>query len=107
MKAEPLALRAGEQALWDGRFRVSLPKAPRGQRLAVRALGQAGLAQLVAHDIVIPKAPKPALLALPGLWREGALVAAPHLGTLDPRIACHAALRRPAAFPSQALAGKA
>jgi tRNA(Ile)-lysidine synthase len=107
MKAEPLALRAGEQALWDGRFRVSLPKAPRGQRLVVRALGQAGLAQLAAHDIVIPKAPKSALLALPGLWREGALVAAPHLGTLDPRIACHAALRRPAAFPSRTQAGKA
>lgn len=99
LKAVPVTLGPAEEGLWDGRFNVALAKAPRGRRLAVRALGQAGVATLAAHDIVIPKAPKMALFALPALWRDGKLVAAPHLGTLDPRIVCHARLRRPPVWP--------
>lgn len=98
LKAEPLSLRAREEGLWDGRYHVALLKAPRGERLAVHALGQAGLAALAAHDIAIPEVPKTALFALPGLWRGGALAAAPHLGTLDPRIVAHASLRRRSGF---------
>lgn len=93
-KAASLSLGQGEDGLWDGRFQVALEKAPRGRRLSVRALGQAGLARLAAHDIVIPKVPKMTLFALPAFWRDDTLVAAPHLGTLDPGIVCHASLRR-------------
>lgn len=107
LRAEPLSLRAKEEGLWDGRFHLALLKAPRGQRLAVHALGQAGLAALAAHDIAAPKVPKTALFALPGLWRDGALVAAPHLGTLDPRIVCHASFRHLAGLWLRGSAGKA
>lgn len=106
-RAESLELGPGARVHWDGRFHVVLAKAPRGQRFAVRALGQAGLAQLAAHDIVFPKVPKTAFFALPGLWREGRLVAAPHLGTLDPKIVCHASLRRGAGFWPRGSAGNA
>lgn len=106
LKAAPLSLRAKEEGLWDGRFHLALLKAPRGERLTVQALGQAGLATLAAHDTVIPKLPKTALFALPALWRDGALVAAPHLGTLDPRIICHA-VHRPSGFWSQKRLGDA
>lgn len=106
-RAEPLELGPGERAHWDGRFHVVLAKAPRGQRFAVRALGQAGLAALAAHDIVIPKVPKTVLFALPGLWRDGRLLAAPHLGTLDPKIVCHVSLSRGASLWSRRSAGKA
>ena len=37
---------------------------------------------------------------------DGALVAAPHLGTLDPRIICHA-VHRPSGFWSQKRPGDA
>jgi len=95
-RAAPLALGRAEEGLWDGRIFVAVLKAPRGPRLAVRALGQAGLARLAACNVAIPAEPKTALFALPGLWRGDMLVAAPHLGTLDPRIVAHASCRRQA-----------
>lgn len=102
-KAEPLALKAGEEGLWDGRFAVAVSKAPRGSRFSVKPLGQAGVSLLRSQGIAMPAVPKPVLFSLPGLWRNDALTAAPHLGTLDPRIASRASLRRRAGlWPSNA-----
>ncbi len=106
-RAAPLSLGQGEEGLWDGRFQVALEKAPRGGRLSVRALGQAGLSQLAAHDIVIPKVPKTTLFVLPAIWRGDKLMAAPHLGTLEPGIVAHAALRRRAGVWERKSPGKA
>ena len=93
VRAAPLTLGAGEKGCWDGRFDVAVSKAPRGQRLAVRALGQEGLARLTAGEIALPALPKTVLFALPALWRGDDLLAAPHLGTLDPKLSATVTLR--------------
>jgi len=92
--ATPLLLRQGEEGVWDGRFRLRLDKAPRGLRFEVRALGSEGLAALRAAETGLPEVPSALLQALPGLWDEGGLAAAPHLGTLRPGVEAHVALRR-------------
>ncbi|WP_407949255.1 tRNA lysidine(34) synthetase TilS [Parvibaculum sp.] len=92
--AAPLLLRQGEEGVWDGRFRLRLDKAPRGRRFEVRALGSEGLAALRAAETGLPEVPSALLQALPGLWDEGRLVAAPHLGTLRHGVQVHVALRR-------------
>lgn len=97
-KAAVLTLGAGERGCWDGRFNVAVSKAPRGQRLAVRALGQDGLACLAACDIALPAMSKSVLFALPSLWRGGDLVTVPHLGTLDPKVAATVTLRSRTGF---------
>lgn len=72
-----LACPAGQD--WDGRWRAAGPGEAR-----IRALGQAGLAQLSqqARGGLHPhwretEIPEPLLRGLPGLWRDGRLVAAP------------------------------
>lgn len=72
-----LACPAGQ--VWDGRWRAAGPGSAE-----IRALGQAGLAQLSqqARDGLHPHwrntgIPEPLLRGLPGLWRDGRLVAAP------------------------------
>jgi len=72
-----LACPAGQ--VWDGRWRAAGPG-----EAGIRALGQAGLAQLSqqARGGLHPHwretgIPEPLLQGLPGLWREGRLVAAP------------------------------
>ena len=92
--ARPLQLKQGEEGVWDGRFRVRLDKAPRGRRFEVRALGSEGLAALRAAKSGLPVVPSAVLQALPGLWEQGRLAAAPHLGTLRPGVQVHVALRR-------------
>lgn len=92
--ATPLLLKQGEEGVWDGRFRLRLDKAPRGRRFEVRALGSEGLAALRAAETGLPEVPSALLQALPGLWDEGGLAAAPHLGTLRPGVQMHVALRR-------------
>lgn len=92
--ATPLLLKQGEEGVWDGRFRLRLDKAPRGRRFEVRALGSEGLAALRAAETGLPEVPSALLQALPGLWDEGGLAAAPHLGTLRPGVQVHVALRR-------------
>lgn len=85
LHAPPLILRPGESGVWDGRFAVSLVKAPRGAgALEVRALGAEGLARLKASGAALPEAPKALLPALPALWKGTVLVAAPHFGTVAP-----------------------
>lgn len=93
-KAAPLVLKAGGGGLWDGRFNVRLLKARRGAQYELGALGPAGLAALKEAGIVLPEGQRAALLALPGLWREGRLAGAPHLGTLEPAVLAQASFRR-------------
>ena len=73
-----LALAPGEQALWDGRFWVAVgPKL--GFPVAVRALGQAGLAALRRQVLLPGGVPSGTLRALPGFWKEADLFAVPSL----------------------------
>ncbi|ABS63739.1 tRNA(Ile)-lysidine synthetase [Parvibaculum lavamentivorans DS-1] len=89
-KSPAIILKAGEEGLWDRRFDIRLKKAPRGAVYEVRALGSNGLAALKAAGIPLPKGQRSILLPLPGLWREGRLAIAPHLGTLDPAVQAEA-----------------
>lgn len=93
-KAAPLELRTGGEGVWDGRFRLKLVKAPRGQRYEVRALGAEGLSALRAAKLALPQLPSAVLQALPGVWLGEKLVCAPHLGTLQPGIAADVSLGR-------------
>lgn len=99
--AAPLLLGQGEEGVWDGRFRIRLDKAPRGQRFEVRMLGLAGLTVLRAAGAGLPGVPGAILQGLPGLWLQGRLAAAPHLGTLTRGVEAHVALRR-ALWPNPA-----
>jgi tRNA(Ile)-lysidine synthase len=60
--------------VWDGRWRITGPQI---KGLQVRALGAAGLAQ--CPDWRAAGLPHASALALPGVWRDAALVAAPVL----------------------------
>lgn len=70
---EALPLAPGEEACWDGRFRV---RSPAGMRtvLMVRALGAHGRRELGAQGE--GNWPRPAVETVPSLWREDCLVAA-------------------------------
>jgi tRNA(Ile)-lysidine synthase len=73
-------LRPGETALWDGRFAVSYRTGP--GPLVVGRLGEAGWAALprpVRERLRTLGLPRPAIAALPGLWRDAALAACPLL----------------------------
>lgn len=80
-KAASLILAPGQEGLWDGRFHIRLLKAPRRARIEVRALAQEGLAALHAREVRLPPVPSAILQALPGLWKDGECVAAPHFET--------------------------
>jgi tRNA(Ile)-lysidine synthase len=67
-----LTLAPGEQALWDGRFRVGVTRASPGA-LVVKALGAA------ARDVPAARLPLSVRRTLPSFWRGGALVAVPSL----------------------------
>ena len=91
LPAEPLTLKPGGQAVWDGRFRVMRPKKLVAGE--VRALGADGLKLAVSLARENPQAygcdlphqvPRPVLHALPAYWREGGLLAQPHLGFFAP-----------------------
>lgn len=102
-RAPSFALKAGEEGRCDGRFDIRVGKAPRGASLEVRALGEEGLAALRASGVALPAVPSAILQALPGLWRDGKLVAAPHLGTLGRGVDAAVSLRRmPWLVPSKA-----
>jgi tRNA(Ile)-lysidine synthase len=73
-----LALAPGQSALWDGRFQVSVAADFAGGAIEVRALGEAGLAEL--SRLAAPASAPPRAAALvPSLWREARLVAVPTL----------------------------
>ncbi len=93
-QAPSLWLRVGEEGVWDGRFRLSLTRAPRNLRFEVRALGPEGLSDLRARKAALPQMPSAVLHALPGLWQGRKLIGAPHLETFGRDIELHVSLRR-------------
>jgi tRNA(Ile)-lysidine synthase len=69
-------VRGDPAALWDGRWRLHGPAAPKGAWIA--ALGAAGLRLCPAWRAAgLPRASQ---LAAPALWHEGGLLAAPSAG---------------------------
>ena len=81
-RTEALALRAGERAVWDGRFRLRLGRggAPRAG-LSVGALGEAGWSFLLRAMPALGHTPLPAAVrpALPALFGLEGVIAVPHL----------------------------
>jgi len=76
-------LAPGTRTLWDGRFDVTVPPEFSSQpRLTIARLGEAGLRELgrLGHAQAGYGIPEPARKALPALWQEDRLLAAPHLG---------------------------
>ncbi len=77
--APPIRLEPGGVAIWDGRFRVRLAAGVRGGEIG--PLGAAGLNRLrAAEGFNAANVPPSARSALPGFFRAGEAVAAPHLG---------------------------
>ena len=72
-----LVLGPGSDAMWDGRFRVSVSEEFRGE-LQVRALEAEGLAELRRRD-ACPQ-PSRRLRLAPSFWRGGELCAVPCAG---------------------------
>ena len=76
------ATRPGNEAmLWDGRFKVSLgASASNDEELEVRALAEAGLAQIPKEydgfSAAWKEAPREARLTTPALWKDNTLIAA-------------------------------
>ncbi len=62
---------AGASLLWDGRFRIVIPRLP--GMLKIGALGRS------TERLRSPDVERSALLALPGLYQDGTLVAAPRI----------------------------
>ncbi len=96
--APPVALVAGEDLVWDGRFRVEVaPDAPSGLFLgALGAMGWRRLCERAGRDrlIQLPACVRP---TLPALFGEDGVSAVPHLGYN--RGEAGAALRHLAAAP--------
>ena len=79
-EAATLSISPGETRLWDGRFWISADRQAPAHAL-IRPLGEDGVARLgmaVRHD-----QPRPALLAMPGVYCAGTLIAAPPLMLQD------------------------
>ncbi len=81
-----IALSPGAYSIWDKRFQVRLGESgdPRGMTwCTVRQVGNEGLLQLRG---ALPKKLPPRIICqtIPGFWRGQKLMAAPHLGFLDP-----------------------
>lgn len=71
-----VAVAAGFEGIWDGRFRVVVAGGG-ASGLVLGALGEAGRRQLAAHA---PRGMPRAIAALPALRRGGAILACPGLG---------------------------
>src|SRR5690606_6713696 len=93
---EPRAIRderplePGAALLWDGRFRIELHGA--APALVVRPLQRAGPGELRALERPsgARELPAPVRPGLPSLWRDGALVAVPHLEASSPAVMANA-----------------
>src|SRR5690606_17171248 len=91
---EERAISAGGRLRWDGRFLISIGRGgdiqARAQRaengLLLRRLGPDGWAQIVATARWLrgTPVPPPVRPTLPALWRDGKVLAVPHLGYRDP-----------------------
>ncbi len=107
---ERLVVHVPGEAIWDGRFRLSLRSAGSGRRatLVVAALGQDGWSKLAERRSEFRKITIPGRVrhGLPALWLNGRLVGVPHLGyraratSATPEIRCEARF-----WPRQSLAG--
>ena len=73
-----LALAAGQEALWDGRFLVRA--AGDVASVEVRALGPDGVRAAAAAGAACPAAPPGVLEHVPAFYRDGLLIAVPSLG---------------------------
>ena len=84
---EVTPLLSGAPVLWDNRFRVEI--AGDVPALEVRALARTGARRLDAAFASAPARclPGPVRPGLPSVWRAEELVAVPHLGLLQPRLA--------------------
>ncbi len=76
---ETLTLKAGETALWDGRFEMHLKKRAKSGRL--KALGENGWQMLCTEHPELKESPipYPAKLSLPALFRGDKVAEVPHL----------------------------
>jgi tRNA(Ile)-lysidine synthase len=74
-----LTLWPGDNALWDGRFRVSVAPAFAGGPVQVRALGEAALRDLRNRAGIDKATPARAAALVPSFWLAGRLVAVPSL----------------------------
>lgn len=89
---EPIALKPGVAALWDGRFEVHVKKGRdvAAKDLSVAPLGRAGYAEIKRQASenknnsdgkgALPALPARIRQTLPALWRGDELLGAPHLG---------------------------
>lgn len=78
-----ISLSPGETRCWDNRFQVRLRNDVTVQNEAVftvRAIGKAGLFQIADGNPM----PRIACYVVPGLWLGERLLAAPHMGFVDP-----------------------
>jgi len=78
-----LEARPGTSALWDGRFTVTVsPGLSPNSGLTIARLGEHGIRQLgrLGHPQAAFGIPEPARKALPALWQDDRLLAAPFLG---------------------------
>lgn len=93
---ETIKLAPGEQRVWDNRFMVSL-SSPAPALVQVAALGAANIESLEQPATFTTDVPgwHDALPSLPAFWRDGDVVAVPHLDTLRAeRLGCRARFRR-------------
>ncbi len=80
---EPLphiALSPGEQARWDGRFRVKAEAELQAGPVEVRPLGSAALTELRRQGALATRVRAGAAALVPSFWRGQALLAVPPLG---------------------------
>jgi tRNA(Ile)-lysidine synthase len=74
-----LTLMPGNEAWWDGRFRVGVAPGFAGEPVEVRALGAAGARDLRNRVALATEASLRAAALVPSFWLEGRLLAVPSL----------------------------
>lgn len=104
IRCEPDADGKMQAVQWDRRFLVEFGTAAGTGPFLVRALGEDGLAVLVADGLDVAGRPRRALLTAPSAWLNGSLVAIPPFSGLPERsvhpAACSLAIRlTPLAMP--------
>ena len=105
LSAAPLRSKAG--GIWDGRFEIKVDALPRRAAGAEwRALGGEGLSILAGRDLLsanrktLPAGmPKSVLPGLPAFWKEGDLLAVPHIGIVSAGLRVAVKLARPGLLP--------
>lgn len=78
-EAPTLTIEPGGAGLWDNRFHIAVPRTAKGA-VEVKRLGPAGLKATGKAPQLPPVEPRRIAAALPALWRQDRLVAAPLIG---------------------------